>query len=165
MEIHRILTGLIFLTLSGCTAKEEIWKSHLEVSEAGWAYGQILETEWTPEEDIPGSQLLIDVIHSGDFKYQNLYLTGQVKTDESDHLRQDTFSMQLATPNSGRWRGDRISENQIRKTDTIGLLPPIRKGQTLRLSLQQFSRDSILTEISEIGWRIIPAKDEGAVNQ
>lgn len=165
MVIHRIITGLIFLTLSACTAKEEIWKSHLEVPEDGWAYEQILKTEWTPEVDIPGSRLLIDVTHSDDFKYQNLYLTGRVETDENDHFRQDTFSIQLATSNSGRWLGDRISENQILKTDTLGLLPPVRKGQTLRLSLQQFSRDSILTEISEIGWRIIPAKNEKAVSQ
>lgn len=157
MGILRIFGCLFFLTLFSCSTEEEVWQTKFEISDEKWLYDQILKAEWTPGDDIPESKLLIDVTHSPDFQYQNLYMVGHSEIDQKRYSNQDTFSVQLATSNSGRWLGTTISENQIVKTDTIQILPAIKKGQTLRLSIQQYSRDSILTNIHKIEFRIIPA--------
>lgn len=159
MENHKILILLLsLLLLWGCTAEEEIWSHSYNIENQQWLHDQVLTTSWTPSTDIPESQLLIEVTHTSDFRYQNLYMKKVIDIEERDFQQTDTFSIQLATRNSGRWLSERITENERVKTDTLMVLPPISKGETIHLSLEQFGRDSLIRDLSQIRWRLISAE-------
>lgn len=158
MGNRKILIWVALFLLWGCTAEEEIWSASLDIENQEWSYDDPLTTSWTAPSDVPGSQLLIEVTHTSDFRYQNLYMKKVIDIEERDFQQTDTFSIQLATRNSGRWLSERITENERVKTDTLMVLPPISKGETIHLSLEQFGRDSLIRDLSQIRWRLIPAE-------
>jgi len=154
---RKILIWVALFLLWGCTAEEEIWSASLDIENQEWSYDDPLTTSWTAPSDVPVSHLLIEVVHTPDFRYQNLYMRGNFEIPDHDFKQKDTFSVQLATRNSGRWLGERISDHQWKKTDTLMTLPPVSKGETILLSLEQFSRDSVIRNLSQIRWRLIEA--------
>lgn len=146
--------GLTAGLLPGCTDHQFIWEQSVVVSPDGWDFRDTAETEWIPEENHESARLVLEVTHDPYFSYQNLYLTGMIRQG-SRIIYRDTFSIQLAGRNSGRWLGERKKGDLYIKADTLGNLSVLSAKETVVFSFTQFSRDSILNGISEIRYKVL----------
>src|SRR5690606_3708599 len=123
------------------------------IPDAGWSADHKLESSWTTEEPVSGKGVLIHILHSEEFKYQNLYLSGQIEK-ENQSLWADTFSIQLARRNSGQWLGQKLN-GAWRVSDTIPLIVEMNEGETLHFKFSQFSREENLSGIELVEVQVV----------
>lgn len=157
-RLLRLFSGVLPLLLIplifSCSGPPAEWEESFGISPRGWSYGERIEGSWLPEEDLPQSYLLIELTHRSDYRYQNLYLTGSADQDGIP-LFSDTFSVQLATSNSGRWLGEKKDRETYILSDTVSILPAMAAGRPVKFSFGQYGRDSLLRGIDEVSFRII----------
>ena len=153
----RTKTGLIYIILLvinlSCSNSNTLYEKSFSIPDDGWSLDHKLESSWTTEESVSGKVVLIHVLHSPEFKYQNLYLTGEIRKDIQS-LWADTFSIQLARRNSGRWLGQKL-DDKWRVTDTIPFSIETVQGETFHFEFSQFSRDGNLSGIEKVEVEVI----------
>ncbi len=153
----RTKSGLRYIILlvinMSCSNSNTLYEKSFSIPDDGWSMDHKLESSWATEEPVSGKAVLIHVLHSSEFKYQNLYLTGKIEKGNQP-LWADTFSIQLARPNSGEWLGQKLGD-AWRVSDTIPFSVEMDQGEALHFEFSQFSRDGNLSGIEKVEVEVI----------
>lgn len=155
--VTRIKTGLLFLFLLtmnlACSDSHVIDETSFTLPGAGWTRVHILEGSWTSGKSISNGVVVLNITHNSGFKYQNLYLTGEI-SHSGETIQSDTFSIQLAKSNSGQWLGKTQGETFM-VTDTLPFSLLLEPEVTYDFRFSQFSRDEVLKGIEEVEVQLI----------
>lgn len=153
----RTKTGLLFgflLTVTlACTDSNVVADQSFTLPDTGWPHTHVLEGSWTTTKAIPDGVVVLHIYHTAEYRYQNLYLTGTISHGE-EMIQSDTFSIQLARPNSGRWLGKPKGET-ILVTDTLPYILALEPGVVYDYKISQFSREEVLKGIEEVEIQLI----------
>lgn len=120
-----------------------------------WSYGDSLHFTFTVSDTQQIYNLYLEVAHSPDYAYQNLYTRIHTRFPNGEQLS-EPLSLQMADQ-VGRWFGDC---NQSRCQFSI----PIQQGAffnqsgSYQVMVEQFMREDNLTGISEIGFKVEPTE-------
>ena len=143
------LTFLFLVVLpQACTESNVLYKGTYSIPSGEWQYINKLEGTWTQDDTLSTMHVVLDIEHDPEFAYQNLYLTGEFQKNDKT-IWKDTFSIQLAKPNSGKWLG-RQKEDRMVVSDTISYSLNLNPGQELYYQFSQFSREEVLQGIEEV---------------
>lgn len=143
-----LLFGFLLAATMACTDSNVIEEQSFTLPESGWAHTNVLEGTWTTAKAIPSGAVVLNIYHTADYKYQNLYLTGTI-TRDGEAIQSDTFSVQLARPNNGRWLGKSQGESFF-VTDTLPYDLSLKPGATYGFQFSQFSREDVLKGVEGV---------------
>lgn len=118
-----------------------------------WKVTNKVEGTWTQDDTLSALQVVLNISYTPDFAFQNLYISGEIQRGDLT-LWKDTFSIQLAKPNSGQWLG-RMEGNAIFISDTISDPISLSPGQRLSYQFSQFSRKEVLKGIDRVSVTIV----------
>lgn len=151
-----ILMGLgfaIFCSIS-CNPNHSYIKKQFEISQGQWDVSNILEDSFQFDKDLDSVGFQISTLHDEDFNYQNLYLKVKVTTPY-DILLDTIHSLELMDQGTYQWRGQSKANSHIYYSQTLPQVFKLVKGQPYTISIAQYSRDSILSGIHQIGFEVI----------
>ena len=98
-----LLLSFFLCTLFAC-GPDYLYEAERPLTDATWTYADSLRFDFEIEETDRVYDLFLDVTHSPDYAYQNLYT--RLFTDFPNGQRLDqTLSLELADK-TGRWNGD-----------------------------------------------------------
>lgn len=142
-----LLTGLL---ATGCD-QEAVLDRNVPIAEPGWSYGFMPEFELEIDDTTARYSLQLNLRHTGDYKYSNLFILMHTINPAQDTLS-NRFEFTLAAPD-GRWLGDgagHIYSYRIPFSDSTYFPVP----GTYRILLEQNMRDPVLPAIEDVGLRI-----------
>lgn len=140
----------MFLVLIAC-GPDYLYKKDYPIDGGSWSYDQALEFSFDIEDTLRIYNLWLEVEHSTDYSYQNLYTRINTYFPSGQEL-QEPLSLELSDK-IGRWYGDCSSS-------ACTLLVPIQQGAffnqqgTYRITLEQFMRQDPIKGIRNIGFRL-----------
>lgn len=139
-----------FIFLSACTERA-FYQSTLQPSEETWTYDEPLSFEFPIEDTLARYDFFLDVQHSTDYPFQNLYV--KIITEHPQTTPQeDIVSLELANE-LGLWQGKCANEKcKVR----IQLQTNARFNEIgdYALRFNQYTRTDSLKGVMEIGLRI-----------
>ena len=136
---------LVCIALCACKPKVNDFSVYTNIEPSGWKYGQSYDFEPVQQDSIVSGRLKLNVRHTGDYSYRNLWL--EVTLRDSVIERVDTVNLLLADP-FGNWFGTGVGTDfQLSSTlaDTIRLCPPVK------ISVRHIMRSDDLKGIEQIG--------------
>ncbi|MBK9042384.1 MAG: gliding motility lipoprotein GldH [Saprospiraceae bacterium] len=155
MKICNYLIVLYSLTLFSCGPKT-IFEKKTDV-DGFWTYQKTLSFSFDITDTIPAHDILLDVEHSKDFFYQNIYT--KVTTVFPDQKKVDhIISLNLTTQNN-RWVGD--CSAQKCKAELV-LSENIYFNQTgnYTIALEQYGRKDTLAGIESMSLKVIQHREK-----
>lgn len=103
MRIAFFFFPLLLFLFVACD-EEPIYSSSLEIPDGKWDYENILTYEVEVQDTSERFDLVLDVLHSTAYEYQNLYVN--IHTTYPDGIsRQQRLSVDMAAP-TGQWYGN-----------------------------------------------------------
>ena len=151
-----IILLLIFISLQSCD-DNSVYDSYQTVSKS-WEKEEIVEFELPKLDSVVPYNLYINVRHTNEYSYSNLFLIGSIKFPNGKIIT-DTLEYEMAKPD-GEWLGTGFSdvkENKLWYKENVRF---IEEG-TYKVSLQHAMRKNgevsginSLEGITDIGFRI-----------
>lgn len=149
-----IVMGLVFLLVS-CDSKR-VFESYQDVYGSQWHQDStIVFKPETITDTISSYNILLNMRHTTEFKYKNMFFFVDIKTPSGKVLR-DTAEL-ILQDNKGFWYGDgngflRSIEHEIHGHYKRNISFP--ESGNYEFIIQHGMRDSVLEDISDIGIRI-----------
>lgn len=145
-----LLASAVFFTACG---DDFIYKKNIPIESTSWAYEDTLTFDFNIEDSTKIYTLLLDVAHSPDYGFQNLYVQMHTRYP-SGKVDKQVLSLELATQ-SGVWNGQC---NSKKCTLEIPLLTDVAFPETGKYSLaiEQYMRQSPLPGILGMALKIKP---------
>lgn len=144
------LLVLLSIFLSGC-GSDYMYEKTYPINSSNWAYADSLDFSFDIEDTLSIYNLWLEVEHSVDYDYQNLYTRIHTGFPSGQKLA-EPLSLELADK-VGRWYGDCNSRTCILKI-------PIQEGAffnqlgTYDIMLEQFMRKDPIEGIRTIGFLV-----------
>ena len=141
-----LLYTFLVLLLTACVPKYALNKTY-EISNGEWTYADSLRFEFEIADTVTLYNLLLDVKHSTEFGFQNLYTNIHTQFPNGTRLSKP-LSLELAD-RAGIWQGDCNA-----KTCTIEI--PIQEGAYFNqpgkyvITMEQFMRDSLVKGVQSV---------------
>ena len=133
--------------LTSCN-NEVYFQETIDLPESGWKYDEPLEFSFDIQDTTLLSDIILDVDHSIDFGYQNMY-TNIYTVFPAGDTTSSVVSLDL-TDKNGKWAGNcKGSECSLQITLRERTLFP-KRGQ-YKIILDQYSRNSSITGIKNFG--------------
>lgn len=151
--MNRIITAALALTLTAavsCT-RPDVYNEYRSLPAGGWEQDSAARFDVTVTDTVTPANVLINIRHTGEYPYQNLWLFVH-SSSPSGRMQRDTVSCYLAD-NRGRWLGTRypsVFEMPVLYMRGIRFPEP----GTYRFSVYQAMRDSFLTGVRDIGLQV-----------
>lgn len=141
MRLFGFLSSILFFV--GCSSDKNY---NAIVPEDGWTYDHVLEFVIPLESDRPYS-LDLEVRHTDDYDYQNLYMIVDLST-KADYRFTDTLSIPL-TDSDGFWLG---ACGRSECTCPYSLIESLsfKEPSIIKANIRQYSRDENLTGIKGV---------------
>lgn len=128
-----------------------VYEKNMSIDTEGWKNENSAEFELEVSDTLSPHNFYINLRHSTDYKYSNIYLFLRTYFPGSGHT-QDTIEIMLADI-KGEWFGKglgKIKENQVMLQKNF-VFP---MSGTYKLTIEQGMREEVLTGIEDIGVRI-----------
>lgn len=155
--IRLISLLLLVAFFYSCGKQSPVFTNSMELEKSVWGYEQDLNTEMEISDTIQLYDLTIDVVHSNEFDYQNLYLN--IETTFPDGVvKTSSLSLQLADK-SGNWIGN-CNSDSCESSFNISENFKFRNLGKHRFKLQQFSRNEQLKGINKVSLHLYNVKEE-----
>lgn len=136
--------------LQGCQ-QPALLDSNAAIDDRGWSYEMTPEFDLQVEDTTAAYSLSLNLRHTGDYKYSNLFLLIHVIGPGQDTVT-NRFEFLLAAPD-GRWLGDG-SGNLYSYNIPFSDSTRFHKAGRYRFLLEQNMRDPVLKAIEDVGLRI-----------
>lgn len=144
------LAVMLAALLTGCE-QEAVLDENVAIDEQGWSYGMMPAFELESVDSTALYSLQLNLRHTGDYKYSNLFILVHTIGPSGDTLS-NRYEFTLAAPD-GRWLGDgagRIYSYRIPFNDSVRF----STAGPYRILLEQNMRDPVLKAIEDVGLRI-----------
>lgn len=142
-----LLTALL---LQACN-DHALLDSNIAIDDRGWSYEVMPEFDLQVSDTTAVYSLMLNLRHTGEYKYSNLFLLVHVIGPDKDTVS-NRFEFTLAAPD-GRWLGEgagSIYSYSIPFSDSTRF----RKAGLYRFQLEQNMREPVLTAIEDVGLRV-----------
>ncbi len=141
---------LIFFSLLSCGQKYEYQKSY-EIEGERWTYADSLEFSFDIEDTTKIYNLYLELKHTTDYAYQNLY-TFIHTTFPSQERLDEQLSLEMAN-NAGVWEGD-CSKEYCTLTIPIQENAYFNQTGTHTIVLEQYMRKDSIPGIKSIAFKL-----------
>lgn len=158
MKIAKFLTlplALVaFAILAGC-GSSYVYEKKYQFDTSGWTYADTLDFEISIQDTFKIYDLFLEIEHSRDYPYQNLYAIFYTTFPDQTRLKKQ-ISLEIGESN-GKWLGNCSGNN-------CTLVIPIQKNAYFNQSgnylftLEQFMRVDSIQQINHITFKV---KDTG----
>lgn len=145
------LCGLLCL-FSSCGG-DYIFQQTIKMEDAGWGYGDPLHFDFEITDLSKQYDLILEVVHSGDYGFQNLYVKFNT-VYPSGEQKEQVVSLELAGK-SGIWNGD-CSGNTCAVSIPLQVKALFQDAGKHRITVEQFMRKNPLRGIEEMALLIAP---------
>ncbi len=149
-----ILSLIIF---HSCETEKYIYQQKINVNPKGWGYTDSLEYEFNIQDTSIFYTLLMDIEHTLEYNYQNIYMDISTRYPSGKYMNQ-VLSSDFADK-SGRWYG-KCSGDQCLAPINLQSKTKFPEPGNYNINIKQFSRDSALLEISRITLKLQEYKSE-----
>lgn len=129
--------------LVACNTESPIVENSITI-EGGWDYETTFLTQVPIEDTTSTYRLDLELLHTLDFDYENLYIDIETSFPDGRKLSDD-FSLQLADK-FGKWEG-KCSSESCKKTFTLRDNFRFKDEGTYAFSIKQYSREDVLSGI------------------
>lgn len=144
------LLSFFSVLLSAC-GPDYLYDETYDLEEQGWTYADTLNFQFTIDDTLALYNLYLQVEHSTDYSYQNLYTRIHTQFPSGERITQ-VLSLELADK-AGAWQGDCRGEKCL-------FLAPIQpnaffnKPGTYVITLEQYMRQSPVMGLKSIGFKL-----------
>jgi len=145
-----LLLFLVLFVLIACD-KNAILDKNKKIHNAEWHFMELKKIETEITDTISGYNLYINVRHTIDYQYSNLYVF-MTTYFPNNTIARDTIEIPLANE-KGAWYGQGWGKNRYLKM-SLGNNISFPYIGLYTFEIEQAMRTEILNEISEIGLRI-----------
>ncbi len=152
-----IILSIFFLIFVSCKDTDYIYQQKKSVSYKGWVYADSLQFNFDIKDTSKIYSLLMDIKHTTEFPYQNIYLNISTSFPSGKFLQQK-LSSELADK-TGKWYGKCSGKECIAPINLQGKAKFNELGKH-KITIAQFSRDSALLGISAIELKLKEFKNE-----
>lgn len=145
---------LPLVLLASCGPKSVINKTY-DIANGEWAYADSLRFEFEIADTVQLYDLFLELKHTTDYSYQNLYTQIQTEFPNGQSLRKP-LSLELANA-AGEWQGKCNA-----KACTIKI--PIQQGAYFNqpgkyvITLEQFMRESPVKGVQSVTLKVVEAE-------
>lgn len=139
----------LLVILSSCDP-DRIYENNIRVPQNGWSVSENVSFEVPITDSVALSNFYINLRHTEDYKFSNLYLFIDTYVPQGQHAR-DTIELILADK-TGKWYGEgfgKIKEYQVLIRQ--GVVFPVTG--LYNISIQHGMRESDLQGIEDVGIR------------
>ena len=143
---------MIFLSCNGHVLHQQ----RIDIPDGEWSYDYLLEFNTPIEDNSLAWDVILDVEHSREFSYENLYLGYHIITDKGDSTFQK-ISIELAD-NLGRWKGT-CKGNECSLQVPIMTNHNFKSAGNNKIILEQYSREENLKGLKSIELTIQQAEE------
>lgn len=147
----KIFSCILLLILLDCCQMNELYDVTVAFSDDSWSYDQMVDFEFTVPDTAKSYDLFLQLRNSGLYSYSNIWLFVETKAPNGNVLR-DTLEIMLADE-TGKWLGKgigNVNEMQVCYKQNAYFL---NRG-IFKVSIQHAMRDSVLTGIMDLGFRL-----------
>lgn len=151
--MHKQIIPFLFLIgimLQSC-GNEYAYQREYEIQEMAWAYTDTLNFNFAIEDTLTLYNLYLQIEHTQDYAYQNLYAKISTKFPEGE-LLEEVLSLELADK-TGNWEGQ-CSGGVCKLTIPIQENAYFNKNGEYQITIEQFMRKSPLAGIRKIGFSL-----------
>lgn len=156
---YTFLFSIFFITclgLAGCT-KNSIYAETRELPDGVWNYPNLLNFEFEISDTLSVYNLDLEIEHSTDFPYQNLY--SRIFTGfPSGNRLEKILSLELADK-SGKWQG-KCSGSRCKLNIPIQENAYFNQVGRYSLALEQYMRQDSLPGVFAVSLMVIKAEKE-----
>lgn len=148
--LHLLIATFLFLIIISCGPKYAFNETY-DINNNQWAYSDSLRFEFAIKDTTAIYNLLLDVKHTTDYSFQNLYTNIHTQFPDGSRLSKPV-SLELADK-AGIWQGDCNA-----KTCTLEI--PIQEGAYFNqigkyvITVEQFMRDSVINGVQSITMKV-----------
>jgi gliding motility-associated lipoprotein GldH len=151
IERHqRLIMPILVLLLMMSCQQPNVYDVYRSIPNTGWHLNDTITFEISGIENENAHDFLIAVRHNNDYLYANMFLYANMLSPNGEKMV-DTLHYLMAEP-SGRWLGTGVGAIK-HHLFSYKTKQPMDKG-LYRFSLVHGMRDSVLTGIEDIGFRI-----------
>lgn len=145
-----LLLAFFSVLLSAC-GPDYLYEETYDLEEAGWTYTDTLNFQFVIEDTLALYNLYLDVEHTTDYSYQNLYTQIHTRFPSGERMSQ-ALSLELADK-TGAWQGDCRGE-KCRFLAPIQANAFFNEPGTYVITLEQYMRRSPVTGLTSIGFKL-----------
>ena len=155
-NLNVIVLLLVFMGLQSCDGNR-VYDSYQTVSKS-WEKNEIVEFELPQLDSVAPYNLYINVRHTNDYPYSNLFLIGSIKFPNGKIIT-DTLEYEMAKPD-GEWLGtgfSDIKENKLWYKENVRFVEDGTYKVTIQHAMRkngEVSGVNSLEGITDIGFRI-----------
>jgi len=153
-KTNAIFVILILIAVSSCN-KDEIYNNTHDIKKSTWDISNVINFNFQVEDTIKPYDVYINLRHTSQYKYRNLYLFIETTSPEG-HSVKDTFECILADK-KGNWYGKGWGDMYQNKIPYKRFVRFPNTG-TYSIEIKQAMRTEKLKHISDIGIEIETAK-------
>jgi gliding motility-associated lipoprotein GldH len=143
---------LLLIFAVACSEKETIaFEKTYELPKSEWAYADSLNFEFDIADTTKLYDIVLDIRHTTDFPFQNLYTNIALKFPKGERSQQ-VVNIDLAD-NTGKWHGEGTGDTRLYAVNiqTSAFFNQMGKH---RYTLQQFMRTDILRGVKSISLKL-----------
>jgi len=155
MKMARITLATLLVIGQACSnpAKVDIF---LPIEGNAWAYGDLKTVEVTVDDTTQMHNVSLNVRHSGDYEWQNLYVKVHIYSPRGDSAS-ELVSIPLVDE-LGKWRGAGLADTRTLRHEYKSQIQFKQLGK-YRFTLEQYMRVNPLSGIKDVGLRVAPASE------
>ena len=143
------ISGILFFYF-GCK-KEFIFEKEISIVDSAWNYNNILKFDFEINDISKKYDLMLEVIHAGDYDFQNLYVKFQTAYP-SGEKKEQVVSLELAGK-SGIWNGQ-CSGNTCAVEIPLQVNAIFEEKGKHQISIEQYMRKSPLRGVEGMALKI-----------
>lgn len=138
------------ILFSAC-AEKSLYNHTVEFQNSTWGYEDPALFDFEIEDNTDYYNLFLDIDHSPDYPYENLYLKINTEFPDSS-MASDTLSIEMVNK-QGTWVG-KCGSNQCDLTVFLQEKTKFKEKGTHKITIEQFTRESELKGIKALSFRL-----------
>nr|MBS0037732.1 gliding motility lipoprotein GldH [Saprospiraceae bacterium] len=149
---HVLIFAALILVFASC-GETVYFSNEMNTEDGIWKYDRVFENEFTVSDTSRRFDLVLDIQHSRDYSFQNVYMN--ISTHfPGDSQVVDLLSVDLAD-RSGKWygncRGD-YCNLRVYLQQNVGFKDP----GTYKVNFEQYTRRPELSGLATLSFKILP---------
>ncbi len=149
--MRKLLLLFLLSSLASACGSDYLFEETYPLEETGWAYTDTLDFNFSIEDTSRVYNLYLDVEHSTQYAYQNLYTKIYTRFPSGERLDK-IVSLELADK-TGAWQGD-CSREKCRFLAPIQMNAFFNETGKYTITLEQYMRESPTEGIQGVGFKL-----------
>ncbi len=155
VNVRSFLAALFLMTLASCG--DTVFEKKLNVPGENWTYQDTLKFDYSIEDTTKVYGLFLEVEHSTDFGFQNLYVQMHTRFP-SGKTEKQMVSLELSGK-SGIWNGDCGGGTCVVEIP-LQVKTVFKERGAYQLAVEQFMRQSLLPGVESMTLKIREVKEK-----